>query len=92
VSVTFLAERVPTRVMAGVSLVLNGVALIFLAQLGLQGTHLTIQSHHLETITLPIPWSAIYIAAPVSALLMILETIRLIWLGPIPAAKTEASI
>jgi TRAP-type C4-dicarboxylate transport system permease small subunit len=64
------------------ALVTQVAALVFLAQLTVQGGILTVKSHSVEAITLPIPWSAIYVAAPISAVLMILETVRAMCLGP----------
>ena len=34
------------------------------------------RTHTIEAITLPIPWSAIYAAAPVGATLMFLQTLE----------------
>jgi TRAP-type C4-dicarboxylate transport system permease small subunit len=34
------------------------------------------RTHTIEAITLPIPWSAIYAAAPVGATIMLLQTLE----------------
>lgn len=74
VVITVLAERLPRQVAQVITLATQVIALFFLFELALQGTLLTIRSHSVEAITLPIPWSMIYVAAPISAVLMILET------------------
>ena len=82
IAIAFVSERVPRRAARIMALVTQVAALVFLAQLTVQGGILTAKSHSVEAITLPIPWSAIYVAAPISAVLMILETVRAMWLGP----------
>jgi TRAP-type C4-dicarboxylate transport system permease small subunit len=74
VVITVLSERLPRRLAQAATLTTQAIALFFLLELAYQGTQLTIRSHTVIAITLPIPWSMIYIAAPLSALLMILET------------------
>ena len=37
------------------------------------------KTHDVLAITLPIPWSAIYLAAPVGATLMALQTLEMAW-------------
>ena len=59
-------------------------------QLAIQGSILTVKSHSVDAITLPIPWSAIYVAAPISAVLMILETVRAMWMGPVRTGRGGA--
>jgi len=82
IAIAFVSDRVPRRVARIMALVTQCAALVFLMQLTVQGGILTVKSHSVEAITLPIPWSAIYVAAPISAVLMILETVRVMWLGP----------
>jgi TRAP-type C4-dicarboxylate transport system permease small subunit len=79
VVITVLAERLPRRVAQVTALTTQAIALFFLLQLAFQGTLLAMRSHTVEAITLPIPWSMIYIAAPISAFVMILETMEAIW-------------
>jgi TRAP-type C4-dicarboxylate transport system permease small subunit len=74
VVITVLSERLPRRLAQVATLATQAIALFFLLELAYQGTQLTIRSHTVIAITLPIPWSMIYVAAPLSALLMILET------------------
>jgi TRAP-type C4-dicarboxylate transport system permease small subunit len=76
VTIAFVAERLPRVLSRPVTLGCQMLALVFLAQLTIQGAILTVRSHSVEAITLPIPWSAIYLAAPLSAVLMILEMIE----------------
>jgi len=82
IAIAFVSDRIPRGVARIVAVVTQVAALVFLAQLTVQGGILTAKSHSVEAITLPIPWSAIYVAAPISAVLMILETVRAMWLGP----------
>jgi len=79
VTILFIAERLPRGLSRPVTLVCQALALVFLVQLTIQGAILTVRSHTVEAITLPIPWSAIYLAAPLSAFLMILEMIEAAW-------------
>jgi len=91
VTITFVSDRLPRRASAAATLLLQALALVFLSQLAIQGIMLAIRSHHLDMITLPFSWSAVYIAAPISAILMILETVRGIWLGPIRSSPEVIS-
>jgi TRAP-type C4-dicarboxylate transport system permease small subunit len=79
VTITFVAERLPRGLSRPVTLGCQALALVFLVQLAIQGAILMVRSHSVEAITLPIPWSAIYLAAPLSAVLMILETVEAVW-------------
>jgi TRAP-type C4-dicarboxylate transport system permease small subunit len=85
--IAVVSDRLPHRLGRLVALGTQAAALVFLAQLTIQGTILTVRSHTVDAITLPIPWSAIYVAAPISAVLMILETVRAMWLGPVPPGE-----
>jgi len=82
IAIAFVSDRVSRGVGRIMALVTQVAALVFLAQLTVQGGILTVKSHSVEAITLPIPWSAIYLAAPISAVLMILETVRAMLMGP----------
>ena len=82
IAIAFVSDRVSRGVGRIMALVTQVAALVFLAQLTVQGGILTVKSHSVEAITLPIPWSAIYVAAPISAVLMILETVRAMLMGP----------
>jgi TRAP-type C4-dicarboxylate transport system permease small subunit len=85
--ITVVSDRLPHRLGRLVALGTQAAALVFLAQLTIQGTILTVRSHTVDAITLPIPWSAIYIAAPISAVLMVLETVRAMWPGPVRSGE-----
>jgi TRAP-type transport system small permease protein len=73
VAIVFVAERLPRPLARLVGLGIQGVSLVFFLQLTILGAILTAKSHSIEAITLPIPWSFIYAAAPISAVLMILQ-------------------
>ena len=79
VTIVFVAERLPRGLSRPVTLCCQVLALVFLVQLAIQGAILTVRSHTVEAITLPIPWSVIYLAAPLSAVLMLLETVEAFW-------------
>jgi TRAP-type C4-dicarboxylate transport system permease small subunit len=74
VTIVFVAERLPRSLVRPVGLGIQATSLIFFLQLAILGVILTAKSHSVEAITLPIPWSFIYAAAPLSAVLMILQT------------------
>ena len=69
-------DRLPPRLRRAVVLGTQGLALGFLGMLAVQGVRLALRTHTVIAITLPIPWSAIYAAAPVSAILMIFQTLE----------------
>jgi len=79
VTIVFVLERLPRGLSRLVALGCQALALVFFLQLAIQGAILVARSHTVEAITVPIPWSVIYLVAPVSALLMILETIESAW-------------
>jgi TRAP-type transport system small permease protein len=79
--VTLVAERLPPTTARVVTLGGQALALFFLVELAVQGIRLAARVHTVSAITLPIPWSAIYAAAPVAAGLMILQTIETAWTG-----------
>lgn len=79
VSVSVLADRLPPALGRGVLLATQGLALVFFAALAIQGARLAARSHSVSAITLPIPWSLIYLAVPVAAVLMLLETVEAVW-------------
>jgi TRAP-type C4-dicarboxylate transport system permease small subunit len=86
ITIAVVSDRLPRRVARVTALGVQAMALFFLLQLAIQGTLLALRAHTVMAITLPIPWSAIYLAAPLSAVLMILETIETAWktLGLVP--------
>jgi TRAP-type transport system small permease protein len=85
--IAFVGDRMPRGVGRVLALVNQAAALVFLTQLTIQGSILMVKSHSVEAITLPIPWSVIYAAAPISAVLMILETVRAVWMGPVRSGE-----
>ena len=74
--IALVQERLPGRLRTAVVLGLHALALGFLGVLAVQGVRLALRTHTVMAITLPIPWSAIYAAAPVAAVLMILQTLE----------------
>ncbi len=91
VVIAVVLDRLPSRIARAVSLITQTVALVFLVQLAVQGTILALRSHTVEAITLPIPWSAIYAAAPISAVLMILNIVEAAWMTIARPAQEVAS-
>jgi TRAP-type C4-dicarboxylate transport system permease small subunit len=87
VVITVLADRFPRRLGQGLALITQIVALFFLLELAYQGVLLALRSHTVRAITLPIPWSMIYLAAPLSAAAMILETAEAIRRLFVPSAR-----
>jgi len=85
--IAFVQERLPGRIAWLVGLATQAAAMVFLLQLLIQGTILTVKSHSVDAITVPIPWSVIYVAAPISAFLMILLTAEAIWKALVPARE-----
>jgi TRAP-type C4-dicarboxylate transport system permease small subunit len=79
VTITFVLERLPRSLSHIVGLGIQAVSLLFFLQLAILGAVLAVKSHSVEAITLPIPWSLIYLAVPVSGVLMILQTIAGGW-------------
>ncbi|MCI0546865.1 MAG: TRAP transporter small permease subunit, partial [Candidatus Rokubacteria bacterium] len=69
-------ERLPPRLGATVTLGTQALALLFLGAVAVLGVQLMVRTHTIEAITLPIPWSAIYAAAPVGAALMFIQTLE----------------
>jgi TRAP-type C4-dicarboxylate transport system permease small subunit len=63
-----------------ISIFWHVVAFLFLIELAIQGAILTARSHTLIAITIPVPWSLIYLVVPISAVLMMLETAEAIWI------------
>jgi TRAP-type C4-dicarboxylate transport system permease small subunit len=81
VTITFVLERLPKGPGRVVALGIQAVSLVFFLQLAILGAVLAARSHTVEAITLPIPWSLIYLAVPLSAALMILQTLDVGWNG-----------
>jgi TRAP-type C4-dicarboxylate transport system permease small subunit len=49
---------------------------VFFGALAVLGVQLMERTHTIEAITVPVPWSVIYAAAPVGATLMFLQTLE----------------
>jgi TRAP-type C4-dicarboxylate transport system permease small subunit len=76
VTILFVLERVPKRLARLVGWGIQALSLVFFLELAILGAILAVRSHSVEAITLPIPWSCIYLAVPVSGVLMILQTLQ----------------
>jgi TRAP-type C4-dicarboxylate transport system permease small subunit len=79
VTIAFVSDRLPRGLGRAVTAGIQVLSLVFFVQLAIQGAVLTVRSHTVEAITLPIPWSLIYLAVPLSAVLMILQTVEGGW-------------
>jgi TRAP-type C4-dicarboxylate transport system permease small subunit len=75
VTITFVLERLPKAAGRVVGIGIQAVSLVFFLVLAILGASLAARSHTVDAITLPIPWSVIYLAMPLSAVLMILQTL-----------------
>lgn len=74
--IALVHERLPRRLGGLVTLGTQALALLFLGAVAVLGVQLMARTHTIEAITLPIPWSAIYAAAPVGATIMLLQTLE----------------
>jgi TRAP-type C4-dicarboxylate transport system permease small subunit len=74
--IAFVLERLPPRPGAAVALGTQLLGLLFFGALTVLGLELMARTHTVEAITLPIPWSVIYAAAPVGATIMFLQTLE----------------
>jgi len=90
IAITLFVDWLPSKVARAIAVFWHVVAFLFLIELAIQGAILAVRSHTLIAITIPVPWSFIYLAVPVSAVLMMLETAEAIWIprgGPIREAQ-----
>ena len=87
IAITLFVDWLPAGAVRAISLFWHVVALVFLAALAILGALLTVRSHTLIAITVPIPWSFIYVAVPVSAVLMMLQTVEAVCIPPTGPAK-----
>jgi TRAP-type C4-dicarboxylate transport system permease small subunit len=76
IAIALVLERLPRPLGGLVTLGTQALALVFLGALTVLGLELMTRTHTIEAITLPIPWSVIYAAAPVAATLMFLQTLE----------------
>jgi len=86
IAITLFVDWLPARLTRGIAVFWHVAAFLFLVELAIQGAILTVRSHSLIAITVPIPWSLIYVVVPIAAILMILETVEAIWIprgGPL---------
>ena len=86
IAITLLVDWLPPKVGRAVSVFWHVVAFLLLIELAIQGAVLAARSHTLIAITIPVPWSLIYVVVPISAVLMMLETTEAVWMprgGPV---------
>lgn len=88
VTIVFVLERLPQSLGRPIGVGIQAVSLVFFLALAVLGADLTLRSHSVNAITLPIPWSAIYAAAPLSAVLMIVQSCAG-WRGTFPGGGEE---
>jgi TRAP-type C4-dicarboxylate transport system permease small subunit len=74
--IALVLERLPARLGALATLGSLVLALGFFAALAVEGVRLMARTHTVLAITLPIPWSVIYAAAPIGGTLMFLQTLE----------------
>lgn len=79
VTIMFLRDRLPRCFIRPLMLSIQAISLFFFIVLAILGASLAIRSHSTEAITLPIPWSVIYLATPIAAVIMALQTIEAFW-------------
>jgi TRAP-type C4-dicarboxylate transport system permease small subunit len=79
VAILVVLERLPKAPGRLLTLGIQGLSLVFFLELAILGAILAARSHTVEAITLPIPWSVIYVAAPLSAGVMVLHTLEAGW-------------
>jgi len=80
IAITLLVDQLPPRAVRILGVCLHIVAFLFLTELAIQGAILTVRAHTLIAITVPVPWSLIYVAVPISAVLMMLQTAEAVWI------------
>ena len=86
IAITLFVDWLPAKAIRAIAVFWHVIAFLFLIELAIQGAILTARSHTLIAITVPIPWSLIYAVVPISAVLMMLETVEAIWIprgGPV---------
>jgi TRAP-type C4-dicarboxylate transport system permease small subunit len=74
--IALVLERLPPRLGRAVALGTQALGLVFFGALAVLGVQLMERTHTIEAITVPVPWSVIYAAAPVGATLMFLQTLE----------------
>lgn len=91
VTIAFVAGRLPRGPARAVAVGVQVLSLVFFIQLAIQGAILAVRSHTVEAITLPIPWSLIYLAVPLSAVMMVLQTVEVGWKALGKTGREEAA-
>lgn len=87
IAITLFVDWLPPKVVRAVSVFWHVVAFLFLIELAIQGAILAARSHTLIAITIPVPWSLIYVVVPISAVLMMLETAEAVWIPRVGPMK-----
>jgi TRAP-type C4-dicarboxylate transport system permease small subunit len=72
IRISFFLERLPRSLQRSITLVFHVLILVFLFQLMRYGIAMTARSFTVPTITLFFSWAYVYVAAPISAAIMIL--------------------
>jgi TRAP-type C4-dicarboxylate transport system permease small subunit len=72
IRISFFLERLPRSLQKIITLVFQGLIVVFLIQLMRYGIAMTARSFSVPTITLFFSWAYVYVAAPLSAAIMIL--------------------
>jgi TRAP-type C4-dicarboxylate transport system permease small subunit len=80
IAITLFVDWLPAKLSRGIAVFWHVVAFLFLVELAIQGAILAVRSHTLIAITIPVPWSLIYLVVPISAVLMMLETVEAVWI------------
>lgn len=75
ISIGFFIEKLPHSFQKGITLVFQVVIFLFLIQLFRQGIAMTARSFNVPTITLFFSYAYVYLAAPLSAAIMLLYSI-----------------
>jgi TRAP-type C4-dicarboxylate transport system permease small subunit len=77
-SVTYFAELLPKKLQGFLFIFREIIILILLASLIYYGTRLSYTMRTVKTAAMSVSWAAIYMSLPVSSILLIISTIKLI--------------
>ena len=75
IRVTFFLDMLPVQIRRILLIGLQFIAIFFLAYLGWYGSALALRSANVPTVTLFFTWMYVYLAVPVSAVIMLLYTV-----------------
>ncbi len=75
IRISFFLERLPFAAQKVITLVFQILIFVFLVQLVRYGVAMTARSFSVPTVTLFFSWAYVYVAAPLSALIMILYSV-----------------